>query len=278
MKTKTLKEKRQLISKIIKTFSLLRDDYSFIRYLHILNNYLKGFPLSRIEKNHKLHNCPRKYYLQMFAKGFDIEIDYESDLFEGKIDESRKFSGYISPDSYYKRFFERFSFLELIGRELTHESIRSCLSYSSLLWTKTYFILDENQKMEIQSRINYIGTILYPGIGGIELDQKLAALLGFTAQSMIQLKFVGSFPYLARFNGLFFVLQLLHSIASDGKHLLYFLLNERVIFDTLDTEDGSVSWLNFIITNSREILENPELKKECVDRYTMFVNGVENEK
>lgn len=111
---------------------------TFSRYINIFNNYLKNKPLSNIEKiNHK-NNEPRKFYLDILSKGFNIEIDYNSPLFEGRIDQVRKRYYYLDDSFLYERFFERISFFKKNNIPLTKEKINEIVTQGDVSFNKEY--------------------------------------------------------------------------------------------------------------------------------------------
>lgn len=74
---------------------------TFSRYIFILDNYLKGHKLSRIESKNHQQNAPRKCMLKLVSDGFNIDLDFNSSLFEDRLCNN----SYVSDILFYDRFF-----------------------------------------------------------------------------------------------------------------------------------------------------------------------------
>ena len=96
---------------------------SFDRYVIVLNNHLRGKHLSFVEPRNHQHNAPRHYYLSLLSKGFELDVDFNSPLFENRIDLIHKNYGWTDDTWAYKRFFQRLQFFKEKNIPLTAENI-----------------------------------------------------------------------------------------------------------------------------------------------------------
>lgn len=130
-------KKTLILKDLVKMTGKQRLWTTFSRYVLILNNYQKGFPLSRIEnKNHK-DNGARIFYLKLLADILDITVDYNSPLFEDRLSD-KEGTFFWSDSDMYLRFDKRIKFLISKNIELNHENIKECLNQGSLLFNKKY--------------------------------------------------------------------------------------------------------------------------------------------
>lgn len=83
----------------------------FSRYIILINNYLKGKTISEVEPINYQHNPPRKYYIEKISTGFNIDIDWDSPLFEGRINKTY-FDTFEGVCANIERFFERVQLFE----------------------------------------------------------------------------------------------------------------------------------------------------------------------
>lgn len=118
---------------------------SFSRYIFILNNYKKRKTLSEVEpKNHQNFE-PKSFFLKFLAEGFNLTIDLDSPLFEGRLNKTKD-RCYHDSFWFFERFFERISLM----REAELNISVSDLSMGSLYFIESY------GDYCIESRVPYI--------------------------------------------------------------------------------------------------------------------------
>lgn len=110
---------------------------TFGRYIRILDNYLDGYDLSRVEPKNYRHNRPRRVYLDLLAQGMKVSVDYQSvklaglDLVTGKM--------FYKDDSYfYFRFFRRLEEARKAGVELTPQVLEDLVMMGEAIFPQQY--------------------------------------------------------------------------------------------------------------------------------------------
>lgn len=110
---------------------------TFSRHIFVLNNFLRKRPLSVVErKNHQDYN-PRIHYLDLLAKGFELEIDYNSPLFEGRL---RKDPHSFNTDDslFYRRFFTRLKFFRENNLPINPETLEEMVACGNIVFNDKY--------------------------------------------------------------------------------------------------------------------------------------------
>lgn len=129
---------RQVIETLTKILSDRKTWETFPRYLFILNNFLSGKTLSRQERSNHQNNNPRQWYLNLLAEGFGIQIDYDSPLFEGRIDKYHERYFYNDDSDFYKRFFKRLKYFRENNIAITEESLTEMLMLGTAYFNPKY--------------------------------------------------------------------------------------------------------------------------------------------
>lgn len=108
------------------------------RYFILLNNYMEGKPLSLVEKINHQQNPPRKCYLEKLAKGFDMSIDFDSPLFEGRINKDLGEIFFDGNSFAIPRFFRRLEEAKEAKIELSNKVVYDLMMMGESLLVKEY--------------------------------------------------------------------------------------------------------------------------------------------
>lgn len=272
MKTKSMQTSTEIIQELARQSSSRSIWDSFSRYIFILNNYLNGHPLSRIESKHKENNRPRKYYLDLLIKGFKLDVDLNSPLFEDCIETSLKQYSNKDDSFFYNRFFERLILLNKLGYELNESTVHDAILQGDIPFMHDYFLLDKKESNLIKQRISDIKSKLQLPEG------MLLSYLGITELTLEKWTLSNKDPKVGKLNLLYDVINNLSTINSEPNNLTNFLINERIVFDPTDAEDGSVSIINYLLANDSDLLENESNKNEIIKKYEQCLIEVSNGK
>jgi hypothetical protein len=272
MKTKQIQTSRDIIKELARQSGSSSMLDTFSRYIFILNNHLNGYPLSRIESKHKENNRPRKYYIDILIKGCKLDIDLSSPLFEDSIDTEHNAYGSSDDSFFYKRFFERLFILKKLGYEFNKSTIHDAILLGDVLFKHDYFLIDPIQSNAIQKRISEIKTKLRLS------DGMFLSYLGITELTLEKWTLSNKDPKVGKLNLLYEVIQRLYQINPDPNLLRNFLINERIVFDENDYEDGSFSILNYLLVNYIDLINNDSNTNEIISKYKKCLVEVLNEK
>lgn len=110
---------------------------TFSRHVFVLNNFLQNKTLSIVEpKNHQDYK-PRIHYLDLLAKGFELEIDYNSPLFENRLlKEAHNF--YTDDSLFYRRFFTRLKFFRENNLPINSQTLEQMVMDGNLMFNDQY--------------------------------------------------------------------------------------------------------------------------------------------
>lgn len=141
---------------------------NFNRYVIILDNYLKNRPISKVEKMNHRDNEPRLYYLDKLAKELEIPVDYNSPLFEGRLDTERE--GSFIDNWNCGNFYRRLRSFKKKEVFITHEIIEDMLFLRDSDFDSKYPLKEERlkQRKNILSKVDL--TLLNPEATEIEID------------------------------------------------------------------------------------------------------------
>lgn len=129
---------REIIKQLAKEAHKKSYWYTFSRYIILLDNYIDGKTLSLVENTNHPHNEPRSYYIDLLAKGFGVEMNLDSPLWEGRMRRSLK-RLYFKDDSWcYPRFFERLEWFRQNNLPVNPETIDQMVVWGSVQFNRTY--------------------------------------------------------------------------------------------------------------------------------------------
>lgn len=106
------------------------------RYFIILNNHLRNKPISLVEKRNHIQNPPRLYYIERFAKEFNLAIDINSPLFERRLNkELNQIQAYSFA---IPRFFRRLDEARAAKLEMSPQVITDLMMMGDVLFKTEY--------------------------------------------------------------------------------------------------------------------------------------------
>lgn len=103
----------------------------------MIDSYLKNQSISIIEPKNYAHNPPRKFYLERIAWGLNLEIDYDSPLFEGRLNSSYG-ELYNGNNFAIYRLFRRLEESNRAGLVLSQENLKDFLMMGDVLFKEKY--------------------------------------------------------------------------------------------------------------------------------------------
>lgn len=246
-------------------------DKKITRYFFIIDNYLKGYPLSRIERKNKKDNNPSIDYIQILGNYLGINIDLNSELFENRlIKYSRK------PDTLWvDRFFYRIQLCKENKIELTEEVVNDSMKMGLILYNSKYSPLTKEEKKKRITMIAFLDKQL--GLRG-RGRYIISNLLGMTEQHFIDIIENSNFDQrYIRLIALYNVILELTMIFDLERHYAHkksfyeFIVNNRITLSNKDMEDESVSILNFINAQPEMLFDGSFEMKLIMEKYKIYI-------
>lgn len=108
------------------------------RYFRILDNYLRGKSISVVEKKIHQGNPPRHYYLDQISKGFGLDIDFNSPLFEGRVNFTYGEMTYKGESFALPRFFRRLEEAKRSGLALSEGVLLDLMCMGEVIFKDKY--------------------------------------------------------------------------------------------------------------------------------------------
>jgi hypothetical protein len=111
---------------------------TFSRYILILDNHLHQRPLSAQEAKNHQGNEARVYYLNLLVQGFGLKVDYNSPLFENRLNSKNQRFFWSDDSDFYLRFFERLKFFQAQNLPINEQTLKEMLTMGSLAFNPKY--------------------------------------------------------------------------------------------------------------------------------------------